>query len=75
MVHQDGKVAVTHCYDNRAVTGTSNFAATEDEDTAKPWSKTDKCYVAVKRPAVVKLYNRSMGGVDKNQTFSWLLTA
>lgn len=67
MVSQDGKVAVTHWYDNKAVTGTSNFAATEDEDTAKPWSKTDKCYVAVKRPAGVRMYNRSMGKVDKTR--------
>lgn len=65
MISTDGKLAVTRWYDNRAVTMASNFVAIEDEDTVKRWSKTDRCYVDVKRPAVVRMYNRSMGGVDK----------
>lgn len=33
--------------------------------TATHWSKADACYLEVKRPAVVRMYNTSMGGVDK----------
>ncbi|KAH7983422.1 hypothetical protein HPB52_011934 [Rhipicephalus sanguineus] len=62
---KDGKVAVTRWYDNKAVTMASNFVAIDDEDTAKRWSKADACYLEVKRPAVVRMYNTSMGGVDK----------
>ncbi|XP_072145150.1 piggyBac transposable element-derived protein 2-like [Dermacentor andersoni] len=65
MVSKDGKVAVTRWYDNKAVTMASNFVTIDDEDTAKRWSKTDKCYIEVKRPAVARMYNSSMGGVDK----------
>ncbi|KAH8034121.1 hypothetical protein HPB51_020138 [Rhipicephalus microplus] len=65
VVSKDGKVAVTRWYDNKAVTLASNFVAIDDEDTAKRWSKKDGCYIEVKRPAVVRMYNSSMGGVDK----------
>ncbi|KAM7298436.1 piggyBac transposable element-derived protein 2-like [Ixodes scapularis] len=36
-----------------------------DEDTARRCSKAEKCFIYIKRPAVVGAYNRSMGGVDK----------
>lgn len=36
-----------------------------DEDTARRCSNINKCFVEVKRPAIVKAYNCSMRGVDK----------
>ncbi|XP_040064051.1 piggyBac transposable element-derived protein 2-like [Ixodes scapularis] len=65
LVSGDGQVVVTRWMDNRVVTLASNFVAVENEDTARRWSKADKCFLDIKRPAVVGAYNRSMGGVDK----------
>ncbi|XP_040072993.1 piggyBac transposable element-derived protein 2-like [Ixodes scapularis] len=65
LVSGDGQVVVTRWMDNRVVTLASNFVAVENEETARRWSKADKCFLDIKRPAVVGAYNRSMGGVDK----------
>ncbi|XP_072141318.1 piggyBac transposable element-derived protein 2-like [Dermacentor andersoni] len=65
IVSGDRKLAVTKWLDNRSVTLASNFLAVKDEDTARRWSKAEKCFVDIRRPAVVGAYNRSMGGVDK----------
>ncbi|KAH7946709.1 hypothetical protein HPB52_003766 [Rhipicephalus sanguineus] len=51
--------------DNRTVTLASNFLGIDDEDEVTRWSKVDGAFIKVKRPAVVREYNRSMGGVDK----------
>ncbi|KAL3260721.1 hypothetical protein MRX96_046248 [Rhipicephalus microplus] len=51
--------------DNRTVTLASNFIAIEDEDSIRRWNKAEKCYVDVKRPAVINAHNHSMGGVDE----------
>lgn len=65
MVSRDGTVVVTRWLDNRAVNLASNYLSCEPEDTARRWSKAEKRYIDVKRPAVVREYNKSMGGVDK----------
>lgn len=65
VVSADGNIAITRWMDNRTVTLASNFIAIEDEDSVRRWNKAEKCYADVKRPAVIKAYNRSMGGVDK----------
>ncbi|KAL1477033.1 hypothetical protein MTO96_036074 [Rhipicephalus appendiculatus] len=43
----------------------SKFVVIDNEDTAKRWSKADACYLEVKRPAVVRMYNTTIDGVDK----------
>ncbi|XP_050046447.1 piggyBac transposable element-derived protein 3-like [Dermacentor andersoni] len=65
LVSSDEKIIITRWLDNRAVTLASNFLGIDDEDKVSRWSKADGKYVNVKRPAVVREYNRSMGGVDK----------
>lgn len=65
MVSSDEKIIITRWMDNRAVNLASNFLGIDDEDEVPRWSKTDGAYINVKRPAVVREYNRSMGGVDK----------
>ena len=42
----------------------SNHEGIHPEDECRRWSKRDRKFIAVSRPAVVRLYNRSMGGVD-----------
>ncbi|XP_072142035.1 piggyBac transposable element-derived protein 3-like [Dermacentor andersoni] len=65
LVSSDEKIIITRWLDNRAVTLASNFLGIDEEDEVSRWSKADGKYVNVKRPAVVREYNRSMGGVDK----------
>lgn len=65
LVSGDGQVVMTRWMDNRVVTLASNFVAVEDEDTARRWSKAEKCFLDNKRLAIVGAYNRSMSGVDK----------
>lgn len=36
-----------------------------DVDTVQRWDKKNKKYITVERPEVIKLYNQSMGSVDK----------
>lgn len=65
LVSSDGKIVITRWMDNRAVNLASNCVGVDDEDVVSRWSKADGDYISVKRPAVVKKYNESMGGVDK----------
>ncbi|XP_049517347.1 piggyBac transposable element-derived protein 3-like [Dermacentor silvarum] len=65
MVSGDGKLILKRWMDNRAVTMASNFLGIDGEDEVSRWSKADGTFINVKRPAVVREYNRSMGGVDK----------
>lgn len=65
LVSKDCKIVVTQWLNNRVINMASNFVGVEKEETAQRWSKVDKCFIDVKRPAVVWVYNRSMGGVDK----------
>lgn len=44
----------------------SNFVGHEPMDEVRRWDSKEKKYVMVKRPAIVRLYNISMGGVDKS---------
>lgn len=60
------KIVVVQWYDNKSVNMASNFVAIEPEDEVKRWDRKKGAYVMVKRPAIIRLYNSSMGGVDKN---------
>lgn len=44
----------------------SNFVGMDPQDEVKRWDRKEGKYVMVKRPAVIRLYNVSMGGVDKS---------
>ena len=43
----------------------SNFEAIEPLGTARRWSKKDKHYIGVARPALIGSYNKSKGGTDR----------
>ena len=51
--------------DNGPVTIGSNFESIEPLGTARRWSKEDKDYIGVPRPALIGSYNKSMGGTDQ----------
>lgn len=65
-VTSDNKIIAVRWYDNKVVNMASNFIGIEPEDEVKRWDKKQGEYIVVKRPSVIRLYNRSMGGVDKN---------
>ena len=47
------------------VTVGSNFEAIEPLGTARRWSKEDKDYIGVVRPALIGSNNKSMSGTDQ----------
>ncbi len=56
-------IAVKWC-DTRAVTSLSTFVGISPVDQVIRWNKTEKKYITIERPFIVKDYNESMGGVD-----------
>lgn len=52
-------------YDNKPVHLGSNIATYREVDVVRRWSKKEKKYVDIERPEIVRIYNQSMGGVDK----------
>ena len=42
----------------------SSIYGLEPDDDCQRWSKKDQVRVVVRRPAVIAMYNKSMGGVD-----------
>lgn len=65
-VAEDKTIVVVRWYDNKAVNMASNFVGIEPEDEVRRWDRKEGAYVMVKRPAIIRLYNTSMGGVDKS---------
>lgn len=62
-------------FDNKAVALGSNYVTSGKTDEVRRWNKKNKYYEVIERPEVVRLYNKSMGGVDKmNQLISFYRT-
>lgn len=64
LVRQDHKMAAAKWFDNKPILMLSAIHGKEPEDDCSRWSKKDKTYVSVKRPAIIREYNANMGGVD-----------
>lgn len=60
--------------DNKAITFASNHIGEEPIGQCRRWSKKEKVYKDVPRPAVVEEYNRNMGGVDMSDRMLSLYT-
>lgn len=63
-VENSENVVVVRWLDNKAVHLASSYAGVEPEDQVKRWSASEKKHILVARPAIVKTYNETMGGVD-----------
>lgn len=63
-VRNDGQIAIIKWFDNRPVTLISSKQGKMPQDQCRRWSKKDREYIMVNRPAAVKDYNANMGGVD-----------
>ena len=61
---QSSKNAVVRWVDSKVVTLASSFMGIEPIGSLKRYDKKEKCKVDVSTPAIVKHYNRHMGGVD-----------
>jgi hypothetical protein len=64
LVSTDGNLACIKWMDNRSVIMLSSLAGSKPSDSIQRWCRKLKNYVSVSRPAVIKEYNESMGGVD-----------
>ena len=64
LVDANSGVCAIKWMDKRSVTLASNFAAVEPVDTCRRYDKKSKSHIDIRRPAVVKVYNANMGGVD-----------
>nr|CAI5833535.1 unnamed protein product [Callosobruchus analis] len=66
LVTDDKKIVAVRWFDSKAVNMASTSVGIEPEDEVRRWDKKEGKFIMVKRPAVIRLYNLSMGGVDKN---------
>lgn len=58
-------IGIVKWFDNKPVNLGSNFIASGEVDHVTRWDKKEKQFVDIERPEMVRLYNKSMGGVDK----------
>ena len=57
-------LTVVRWFDNRQVQFASNFAYTDPVEEVRRWSNKEKQRIDVTRPAIVKIYNAGMFGID-----------
>ena len=62
-------ILVVRWLDNKAVHLISNFVGVEPLGKINRWSKDHKARIDVPCPAIVKSYNKSMGGVDLSDMY------
>lgn len=58
------RMAMVKWFDNRPIHVASTEVGSTPLDECKRWSKPNKKYIYIQRPALVRLYNSNMGGVD-----------
>lgn len=63
-VREDNKICVVKWQDNKSVMMLSSNEGKEPVNTVRRWSKSEKKYITVTQPNVIKAYNTYMGGVD-----------
>jgi hypothetical protein len=63
-VSDDG-ILLVKWYDNKEVVVGTNHFSVEPTELVRRWDKVQRRYVDIPIPAVIKAYNRGMGGVDR----------
>lgn len=64
LVNANDNIACTKWFDNKPVVLLSTIYGNEPQDECRHWCKTQREYITIKRPMVIKMYNSNMGGVD-----------
>ena len=57
-------VSVVKWFDNKSILLASSVHGKEPQDDCRRWCKKQKTHLVVRRPAVIAMYNKYMGGVD-----------
>lgn len=66
VTEENRNIIITKWFDNKAVHIASTYIGTTPVESVKRWSLSEKKYIEIQRPALVKEYNLYMGGVDLN---------
>lgn len=61
----NSKVGLLKWFNNKTVVMGPNFVTSGTPDVVQRWDKKEKHYIEVDRPEIIRRYNKSMGGVDK----------
>ncbi|XP_055005274.1 piggyBac transposable element-derived protein 3-like [Boleophthalmus pectinirostris] len=69
-VSQEHNICAVRWYDNRSVTLLSTFDGPNPVDKVARWNKSTKSFTEVRRPSIVKTYNKFMGGIDLLDSFT-----
>jgi len=59
-------ISLLKWFNNKPINMGSNFITLGIPENVKRWDKKNKQHVEIERPEIIKLYNKSMGGVDKH---------
>lgn len=69
------EIGIIKWYDNKGVVLASKFLTSGITDEVKRWNKKEKKFITLERREIIKLYNKSMGGVDlHDQLISYFRT-
>lgn len=63
-VRSDDGIVIVEWKDNQKVVLASKCTGIEPGEKVKRWSKKDAKYIEIDCPAIVRLYNKNLGGID-----------
>lgn len=64
LVTEDNKMCVVKWFDSKPIHLASTKLGIDPKDSCQRWSSQEKKYIEINRPAIVREYNKYMGGVD-----------
>ena len=64
IVKSDPAISIVKWFDNKPIVIASSVHGIEPQQLCRRWSKKDRAYVEIQRPAIITEYNQKMGGVD-----------
>ena len=71
-VEKSHNIIAVRWLDNKAVTLLSTYTGVEPIDTVRRWDSAEKGHREVERPAIIKAYNKFMGGIDLMDSYMYI---